>query len=686
MLLERSLRVMLFAVCSTALAAGCGGLRRLPITGDDAGPGGSGGSSATPAVAVAAAAARRAPAAASAARSGTGGAGGSTTIVDAGGVDAPTCVAGGACVPANACHKGMFVCLEGGAMSCMELTDLQANGTRCDMDKVCHNGSCDSCVAGHGLRRDGQTLPRGQHRLRDGRAGLHRDRQQAERHHVRHRMVCQAGTCATCQAGGACTPTNKCHTGTLVCSGAAPSCTDTNTNVAAGTSCGTDMVCDGHGRVRRLRAGHGLRRPRQALPQGNHRLQHGHARLHRIGRRRRTAAPAARTWSARRGTARPARPVRSACPANPCHAGITVCSPSIACTDTGNALANGACVRHRQGLQRRHVRVVRGRLELPADQRLQDGDDVVRDRLARLHRIRQPRERHDLRHEHGLQHRRLRDLQRRRRVHADQPVPHGDADLHDRRADLHGHQPEPGRRHQLRHQPGLQDGKLRLVHGGSGVPADEPVQDRHDRRARPARRSAPRAATRAPGTLCGAGKSCANGVLTLPAMCNAAGTCAAATMQCPSGCNTAGTDCATCPTGQTSCPAGCRDLTSDPDNCSACGNACPVPAKDSGIPVCVSSSCGVKCNPGFLECSPASAGDVPADDVGLRGHDPRGVQGAELAVGGGQARLHEPGRSTAASSRSVRSSGRPGRRAATRSVRRSAGPRRAATSRARRSP
>src|SRR5262249_35239458 len=29
-------------------------------------------------------------------------------------------------------------------------------------------------------------------------------------------------------------------------------------------------------------------------------------------------------------------------PANPCHAGQTVCSPNIACTDTGNMLANGA--------------------------------------------------------------------------------------------------------------------------------------------------------------------------------------------------------------------------------------------------------------------------------------------------------------------------------------------------------
>ena len=48
------------------------------------------------------------------------------------------------------------------------------------------------------------------------------------------------------------------------------------------------------------------------------------------------------------------------------------------------------------------------------------------------------------------------------------------------------------------------------------------------------RRCAWRRPTRAPGTLCGAGQSCANGVLTLPAMCNANGACAAATMPCPS--------------------------------------------------------------------------------------------------------------------------------------------------------
>jgi hypothetical protein len=108
------------------------------------------------------------------------------------------------------------------------------------------------------------------------------------------------------------------------------------------------------------------------------------------------------------------------------------------------------------------------------------------------------------------------------------------------------------------------------------------------------------------GTLCGAGQSCANGVLTLPAMCNATGVCGAATMQCTNGCNTAGTDCANCPAGQTSCPAGCRDLTRDVTNCGQCGNACPEPDKTAGIAVCVNSSCNINCNPGYLACLPVS--------------------------------------------------------------------------------
>src|SRR3954471_18379896 len=119
MLLERYVRVMLFAVCTTAVAAGCGGLRRLPITGEDAGPAGMGGTTGiggaggTTGIGGAGGSATILDPGGARGAAGMGGAGGSTTIVDAGGIDAPTCVAGGECVPANPCHKGTFVCLEG---------------------------------------------------------------------------------------------------------------------------------------------------------------------------------------------------------------------------------------------------------------------------------------------------------------------------------------------------------------------------------------------------------------------------------------------------------------------------------------------------------------------------------------------------------------------------------------------
>jgi hypothetical protein len=43
-------------------------------------------------------------------------------------------------------------------------------------------------------------------------------------------------------------------------------------------------------------------------------------------------------------------------------------------------------------------------------------------------------------------------------------------------------------------------------------------------------------------------------------------------------------------------------------NCGACDKICPMPDKDSGIAVCVNSSCNVKCNSGYLACTPVSLG------------------------------------------------------------------------------
>ena len=114
-----------------------------------------------------------------------------------------------------------------------------------------------------------------------------------------------------------------------------------------------------------------------------------------------------------------------------------------------------------------------------------------------------------------------------------------------------------------------------------------------------------------PGTLCGAGQSCAAGVLTLPAMCSQAGACSAATMQCTSGaCNPMNTDCSTCPVGQMSCPAGCKDLSRDVLNCGTCGNVCPSPAPGTGIATCSGGQCSFSCNSGYLQCVPINGANV----------------------------------------------------------------------------
>src|SRR4029078_6938564 len=61
--------------------------------------------------------------------------------------------------------------------------------------------------------------------------------------------VCNgSGVCVACTAGNACTTNpNQCKTGTTYCTTGAMTCIDGSTNKGAGTSCGTDKVCDGSG-------------------------------------------------------------------------------------------------------------------------------------------------------------------------------------------------------------------------------------------------------------------------------------------------------------------------------------------------------------------------------------------------------------------------------------------------------
>jgi hypothetical protein len=62
-------------------------------------------------------------------------------------------------------------------------------------------------------------------------------------------LVCNgAGACGACSAGLACsTNPNPCVAGTTSCATGAPTCVDTTTNIAAGTSCGVNLVCNGAG-------------------------------------------------------------------------------------------------------------------------------------------------------------------------------------------------------------------------------------------------------------------------------------------------------------------------------------------------------------------------------------------------------------------------------------------------------
>src|SRR5437660_659400 len=56
-------------------------------------------------------------------------------------------------------------------------------------------------------------------------------------------MACSpSNTCFACNAGATCTSTNACHTAALVCSSGAPVCTDDG-DVPNGTNCGSGKVC-----------------------------------------------------------------------------------------------------------------------------------------------------------------------------------------------------------------------------------------------------------------------------------------------------------------------------------------------------------------------------------------------------------------------------------------------------------
>jgi hypothetical protein len=73
-----------------------------------------------------------------------------------------------------------------------------------------------------------------------------------------------------------------------------------------------------------------------------------------------------------------------------------------------------------------------------------------------------------------------------------------------------------------------------------------------------------------------------------------------------------GTCMTSCPGPQTDCSGACVDLNTNPQHCGACTTNCPA---QNGTATCANKTCGILCNPGYLDCNPAIPGCEQAEDA-----------------------------------------------------------------------
>ncbi|HEY7372063.1 MAG TPA: hypothetical protein VIF57_07770, partial [Polyangia bacterium] len=162
------------------------------------------------------------------------------------------CAEGAACStnPGNPCKKGTIAC-SSGSPQCND--DASApDGLSCGTDKVCKAGACTTCAAGTVCT----TNPGGACKLGVVTCGMGTATSGcADGDNVGagaacgSNMVCNGnGQCVACEAGKACSmnPGAPCKTGVVDCTMGAPRCLDSG-STAAGTTCGSNQVCNGSG-------------------------------------------------------------------------------------------------------------------------------------------------------------------------------------------------------------------------------------------------------------------------------------------------------------------------------------------------------------------------------------------------------------------------------------------------------
>ena len=153
------------------------------------------------------------------------------------------CAAGDSCVPANPCHEGTLACA-GAVASCTDTGMAKAPGSACGASKVCGaTGECVACMAGMACDLPMEPCKTGKIDCSSGAPVCMAAGNTSNGTSCGAGKVCSEGMCAACSEGMSCTPTNRCHTGTLSCSTGSATCVDSNTNVANGASCGTNRYC-----------------------------------------------------------------------------------------------------------------------------------------------------------------------------------------------------------------------------------------------------------------------------------------------------------------------------------------------------------------------------------------------------------------------------------------------------------
>ncbi len=156
--------------------------------------------------------------------------------------DGEGCVPGASCAP-SACATGISEC-DGGQTSCMP-TGMSANGSACDAGAVCNNGTCTGCSAGQACGDAGPcevaTIA-----CSTGEPVCALQGNMANGTRCGTNEVCNGGQCVACTAGLACATSNPCaSSGVTSCATGDVLCVSTG-NVPDGTSCGAnELCCDG---------------------------------------------------------------------------------------------------------------------------------------------------------------------------------------------------------------------------------------------------------------------------------------------------------------------------------------------------------------------------------------------------------------------------------------------------------